>query len=145
LPPSKQSRVSEDEWICRFIVVGEWDEELEQPTPSAFRASDRQLSAFHPKSVEQLGSKLRDLCIERLDGAGEAHLQVEICIELGRCISNEFRPNVYWRPDKVAKPWERWKAAHTQIESQGGNSNFPQSYRSLLAENATCLRPPDDL
>ena len=144
MPPSKEFRVPQDEWICRFIVKGEWDDVLEQPTPGAFKASDRELSVFHPDKVEQLGSRLSELCFDGLDGAGEAYLQVETCIRLGQCISNEFRPEVYWRPDKVHKEWERWKAAHAQIESPGGKSSFPKSYRSLLAENATCLRLPDD-
>ena len=68
-------QVSEEEWICRFIIPGDWDEELQQPT-RAFRASDRQLSTFHPMTVEEAGSYLQDLCIEYLAGAGEAHLQV---------------------------------------------------------------------
>ena len=140
MPPSE---VSKKEWICRIIPQGKWDEELKQPTPRAFKASNRQLSVFHPKRVEEGGFTLRDLCLDRLSGAGEAHLQVETCIELGQGISGEFNPRVYWRPNKVAKQWERWKDAHAQIESPGGNAGFPTSYRSLLAENATCLRPPD--
>ena len=142
MPPLEVSR---EEWICRFIPPGKWDDELQQPTPRAFRASDRQLSGFHPKRVEEAGFTLRDLCIEQLSGAGEAHLQVKSCIVLGQGISDEFNPKVYWRPDKVAKPWERWKDAHAQIESHSGNTGFPTSYRSLLAENTTCLRPPGEL
>ena len=142
MPPSEVSR---EEWICRFITPGKWDEELHQPTPRAFHASERQLSVFHTKSVEEAGFALRDLCIDRLSGAGEAQLQVKTCIELGQDISDEFSPNVYWRPDKVAEAWERWNEAHGQIESEGGNAAFPTSYRSLLAENAICLRPPDGL
>ena len=142
MPPSIVSR---EEWICRFITPGKWDYELQQPTPRAFRASDRQLSVFHPKRVEEAGFSLRDLCIEQLREAGEAYLQVKICIELGQGLSDEFNPKVRWRPDKVAKSWEPWKDAHAQIESQSGNAGFPTSYRSLLAENAICLRPPDEL
>lgn len=140
MPPSK---VSEEEWICRFITPDKWDDELQQPTPRAFRASDHELSVFHPKKVEEAGYSLRDLCIEQLSGAGEAHLQVEACVNLDPPISAEFNPKVYWRPDKVADPWKLWQEAHAQIESRGGNSGFPPSYRSLLAENATCLRAPD--
>lgn len=139
----KPLEVSDEEWICRFIVPGEWDDELQQPTPRAFRASARELSTFHPEKVAQLGYRLRQLCIKQLDGAGEAHLQVKTCIELGKDISREFSPKVYWRPEKVAEAWLRWQDAHVQIESEGGNGGFPTSYRSLLAENATCLRPPD--
>lgn len=142
MPPSE---VSKEEWICRFVPVDKWDDELKQPTPQAFKASDRQLSLFHPGRVEEAGDTLRDLCFEQLSGAGEAHIQVKRCIELGKDISTVFNPRVYWRPDKVTKPWKRWKDAHVQIESRGGNAGFPQSYRSLLAENATCLRPPDQL
>ena len=140
MPPLE---VSKEGWICRFIALGQWDDKFQQPIPSAFRASDHQLSAFHTKRVEEAGVTLRDLCIEQLSGAGEAHLQVETCIELGQGISAAFHPKVYWRPEKVAEPWERWKDAHVQIESQGGDAGFPTSYRSLLAENATCIRPPD--
>ena len=140
MPPSK---VSEEEWICRFISQGKWDEELQQPTPRAFRASDRELSVFNPKRVEQIGGTIRDLCIEQLGGAGEAYLQVQTCIDLGKGISAPFNPKVYWRPDKVADPWKLWQEAHAQIESQGGNGGIPPSYRSLLAENVTCLRAPD--
>ena len=140
MPPSE---VSSEEWLCRFISLGKWDDDLQQPTPQAFRASRRHLSMFHPKRVEDSGSDLRDLCIGRLIGAGEAHLQVETCIRLGAGISPEFSPMVYWRPDKVGEDWVIWKDSHAQIESPGGNAGFPTSYRSLLAENATCLRPPD--
>ena len=140
MPPSE---VSSEEWTCRFIAPGKWDDELQQPTPQAFRASDRHLSMFHPKRVEDVGSDLRDLCIGSLIGAGEAHLQVETCIRLGAGISQVFKPMVYWRPDTVAEDWLLWKDAHAQIESPGGKPGFPTSYRSLLAENATCLRPPD--
>lgn len=135
--------MSRDNWICRFITPDKWDDELQQPTPHAFRASNRNLSVFHPKTVEDAGSELRDLCIGILIGAGEAHLQVETCISLGAAISDKFNPLVYWRPDKVGEDWVRWRDAHAQIESLGGNAGFPRSYRSLLAENATCLRPPD--
>lgn len=141
MPPSQ---VSEEEWICRFIRPGEWDEDLQQPTPRTFRASNRQLSVFHPERVKELGSALNDLCLGQLADAGEAHLQVGACIELGQGISNEFDPKVYWRPDKVHEEWERWKDAHAQVESPGGNAGFPTSYRSLLAENATCVRPADE-
>lgn len=141
MPPSEVSR---EDWICRFITPCKWDDELQQPTPRTFRASDRQLSMFRPIRVEEAGYALRDLCIERLSGAGEAHLQVETCIELGQGISDEFNPLVYWQPDKVGESWERWKDAHAQIESQGGKAGFPTLYRSLLAENASRLRPPDE-
>ncbi len=136
------SEVSKEDWICRFITVDNWDHELQQPTPRAFRASDRQLSVFHTKRVEETGDTLQDLCIEQLIGAGEAHLKVSDCIELGQGISDQFDPQVYWRPEKTREPWERWKEAHAQIESSGGNAGFPTSYRSLLAENATRLGPP---
>lgn len=111
----------------------------------AFKASDRQLSTFHPQRVEEAGYMLRDLRVGRLGGAGEAHLEVETCIRLGQGISDEFNPKVYWRPDNAGEAWESWRDAHAQIESMGGNSGFPTSYRSLLAENATCLRPPDNV
>ena len=136
--------MSNEEWVCRFIPPDEWDEEKQQPMPRAFRASDRELSIFHRNKVEELGSRLRELCFDRLKGAGEAYIQVKKCVELGVDISDEFSPEVYWRPDKVKEPWSRWREAHTQIESQGGNGGFPPSYRSLLAENAVCLRIPDD-
>ena len=142
MPPLEVSR---EAWICRFIPLGEWDDELERPTPSAFKASDRQLSAFHTDTVRQGGSTLRDLCIEGFTGAGEAYLQVETCIGLGQGISSVFHPKVYWRPEKTAPPWASWNDAHVQVESPGGHAGFPTSYRSLLAENAACLRAPDPL
>jgi hypothetical protein len=137
------SEVSEEEWICRFIEQGEWDDNLKQPTPGAFRASGRELSSFHVKTVQSLGSELKDLCIDRLESAGEACLQVKACIELCKGISPVFDPKVYWRPEKVAPAWQRWKEAHVQIESERGNASFPMTYRSLLAENASHLRPPN--
>ncbi len=140
MPPSEVSR---EDWICRFITPGKWDDDLQQPTPQAFMASDRHLSVFHPNRVIDAGDTLQNLCIAQLSGAGEAHLQVETCIRLGQGISDEFNPKVHWRPDKVGAEWEQWKDAHAHIESSAGNSVFPTSYRSLLAENATCLRPPD--
>ena len=137
--------MSDEEWLCRFLILddGDWDEEKNEPTPSAFKASRRELSLYHPQKVDELGSSLRDLCFDRLEGAGEAHLQVKTCIELGQCITTPFNPQVYWRPGKVSEPWERWKDAHVQIESPKGNPKFTFKYRSLLAANATCLRPPD--
>ena len=107
------------------------------------RPVDVSCPLYHPQKVDELGSSLRDLCFDRLEGAGEAHLQVKTCIELGQCITMPFNPQVYWRPDKVSEPWERWKDAHVQIESPKGNPKFTFKYRSLLAANATCLRPPD--
>ena len=112
--------------------------------PGAFRASDRQLSVFHPETVSGLGSSLRDLCFDTLEGAGEAHLQVGKFIELGQGISDQFNPQVYFRPDKVGEAWLGWKDAHAQVESQEGRATFPRSYRALLSDNATCLRPPDE-
>ena len=137
------SEVSNEEWICRFIPSDEWDEEKQQPTPRTFRASNRELSVFHRNKVEETGSLLRDLCVDGLSGAGEAYIQTKQSIELGQDISDGFSPKVYWRPDKVKKLWLKWQAAHAHIESQGGNGGFPASYRSLLAENVVCLRPPD--
>ena len=142
MPPSK---VSDGEWLCRFLTSGDWDEDKQQPTSRAFKASHRELSFYHPKKVEELGSSLRDLCIDRLEGAGEAHLQVKTCIDLGQGVSPVFDPQVYWRPDKVRQPWKRWKDAHAQVQSEKGDANFPLTYRSLLADNATCLRPPDEI
>ncbi len=132
------SEVSRDNRICRFITADNWDDVLQQPTPRAFRASDRQLSVFHVQRVQETGDSLQDLCIEQLSGAGEAHLSVSDCIELGQGISDRFDPRVYWRPEKTSELWERWKDIHSQIESSGGNAGFPVSYRSILAETATC-------
>ena len=139
------SEVPKGDWICHFFASEEWNDALMQPFPSAFRASDRELSVFHCKKVEEMGHKLSDLCIERLCGFGEAHLTARMCIDFGSKISDQFKPNVYWRPEKVSKPWERWKDAHAQIESPGGNASFPQRYRVLLAQNADCPRLPDDV
>ena len=140
------SEVSEDEWICRFIEQDKWDENLKQPTPSAFRASNRELSLFHPGRVAQLGDNIRDLCFSRLEGAGEAYLQVTTCIQLSKGVKSPvFDPKVYWRPEKVHTAWRRWADAHVQIESEHGDQKFPMRYRSLLAENARILRPPDPL
>ena len=88
---------------------------------------------------------MKDLCVDGLNGAGEAYLQVKTCIELGGDISDEFKPKVFWRPDKITKAWKQWRDAHAQIESEGGNTGFPASYRALLAERATCLRSPDGI
>ena len=88
---------------------------------------------------------MKDLCVDGLNGAGEAYLQVKTCTELGEDISDEFKPKVFWRPDKITKAWEQWRDAHAQIESEGGNTGFPASYRALLAERATCLRSPDGI
>lgn len=141
MPPSE---VSEDEWLCRFIEKGYWDEDKQRLIPGAFRASDRQLSLYHSETIVGLGSSLRDLCFDRLKGAGEAHLQVGKCIELSQGISDEFGTQVFWRPEKVAEAWLQWKDAHAQIESLEGNTGFPRSYRALLADNATCIRLPDE-
>ena len=137
--------MSDEEWVCRFLVSedGDWDDEKNEPTPSAFKASRRELSLFHPEKIAGLGSSLRDLCFDRLEGAGEAHLQVKTFIELGQYITTPFDPQMYWRPDKVSEPWEHWKDAHVQLESTKGSPKFTFKYRSLLAAKATCLRPPD--
>ena len=141
MPPSE---VSEDEWLCRFIEKGYWDEDKQRAMPGAFSASDRQLSLYHPETVVGLSSSLRDLCFDRLEGAGEAHLQAKTYIKFGQGISPVFDPQVFWRPKKVAEAWLQWKDAHAQVESQEGKDTFPRSYRALLADNATCLRPLDD-
>ena len=135
-------RVPDEDWICRFVPPEEWDDDLQEPSPSAFRASDRQLSVFHRKRVEDSGDTLQDLCIEQLNGFGEAHLTVAACIELGSGISDRFNPKVYWRPYHVQEAWVRWREAHAQIESSGGDGGFPRSYRVLLARNAVCPRVP---
>lgn len=140
MPPSE---VPEDDWICRFVAPDEWDDELKEPTPAAFRASNRQLSVFHRQRVEDAGHTLRDLCIGQLSSLGEAHLRVAVCIELGRGISDQFDPKMYWRPDHVHETWERWKDSHAQIESSGGDRSFPRTYRVLLARNATCPHLPE--
>ena len=123
--------------------MGEWDEDKRMPTPRAFRASDRQLSVFHVNRVRNAGNDLRDLCIDSLAGAGEAHLLVESCLVLAQGISPQFAPRVYWRPELVGDPWKHWADAHAQIESERGHADFPTSYRALLAENAVCPRPPE--
>lgn len=138
-----QLEVPEEDWICRFVAPEEWDDELREPSPSAFRASDRQLSVFHRQRVEDSGDTLQDLCIQQLSGFGEAHLTVAACIELGQGISQQFDPKVYWRPDYVQEEWARWKEAHAQVESSGGDRGFPRSYRVLLARNALCPRFPE--
>ena len=140
-----QSQISDEEVICRFVTLEDWDEERQEPSPNAFNASEREMSAYHPGKVEELGDTLRDLCFERFEGAGEAHLQVGKCIELGQDISDQFNPNVYWRPDKVTDPWEHWRDAHAQIESEGGNKKFPLTYRTRLVRNSMCVRPPDGI
>ena len=139
------SEVPGHDWICHFISPDEWDDTLQEAIPKAFLASDRQLSVFHRCRVESMGDKLSDLCIESLAGFGEAHLRVDKCITLGQNISDVFSPRVYWRPDKVSEPWRRWKEAHAQIESLGGKASFPQTYRVLLARNATYPRLPDGI
>ena len=135
--------VPDEDWICRFVAPEEWNDELQEPSPSAFRASDRQLSVFHRQMVEDSGDTLQDLCIQQLSGSGEAHLIVAACIELGQGISQQFDPKVYWRPDYVQEEWARWKEAHAQVESSGGDRGFPRSYRVLLTRNALCLRFPE--
>ena len=138
--------VPDCDWICRFIAPNEWNDELQEPIPTAFLASDRQLSVFHHRqSVESIGDTLRNLCIESLSGYGEAHLQVSMCISLGQGISDQFNSRVFWQPDKVLKPWEKWRDAHAQIESLAGNTSFPRRYRVLLARNAVCPRFPDSV
>ena len=139
------SEVFKEDWICRFITADNWLDELKQPSPSAFRASSRQLSVFSPGKVEETGSALEDLCIEGLKGAGQAHLQVSTCIDSGQGISEQSDPQIFWRPDKVAELWETWKDAHAQIESSGGDAGFPLTYRSLLAEKAICTKHPQSL
>ena len=134
--------VPDEDWICRFVAPEEWDDVLQEPSPSAFRASDRQLSVFHRQRVEDSGDALQDLCVQQLSGFGEAHLTAATCIELGQGISDQFAPKVYWRPDHVQEAWSRWKEAHAQVESSGGDRGFPRSYRVLLARNALCPRFP---
>lgn len=138
-----QLEVPEEDWICRFVAPEESNDELQEPSPSAFRASDRQLSLFHRQRVEDSGGTLQDLFIQQLSGFGEAHLTVAACIELGQGISQQFDPKVYWRPDHVQEEWARWKEAHAQVESSGGDRGFPRSYRVLLARNALCPRFPE--
>ena len=135
------SEVSKTDWVCRFIPKDQWDEEKQEPMPSVFKASKRQLSVFHSKSIKDADDNLRSLCFGRFEEAGEAHFPVMRYIELAKGLSPVFDPNVYWRPEQVEPEWEQWAYAHVHVESTKGNSDFPTSYRSLLAQNAVCMRP----
>lgn len=131
-----------DDWLCRFVRPGEWDNNY-RPLPVAFKASgDRQLSLFHIERVRSKRSDLEDLCIGSLVGAGQAHVTRRICVDAGLGISPQFEPEVYWRPDKVKQDWEPWSDAHAQVESDGGDGNFPITYRLRMAERATPVKPP---
>ena len=134
--------VPSGDWLCRFVRYNDWNFEESRPWPTAFRASDRQLSVFHVERVEQCGCALQDLCINSLAGAGEAHLRAEDYITAGRDISPQFNPKVYWRPESVGADWGAWRDAHAQVESEHGNAKFPQTYRVALALSATPVRPP---
>ena len=135
------SEVSKTDSVCRFIPKDEWDEDRDEPMPSVFKASNRQLSVFHQTKITDAGDSLRDLCFGRLDGAGEAHFQVAKYLELAQGISPKFEPNVCWRPDAVEKEWSQWDYAHAHVEATGGDKDFPRTYRCLLAQNADCLPP----
>ena len=98
---------------------------------------------WHIESVEHTGCVLEDLCVFGLMGAGEAHLQVNDCVEAAEeTDSPVFKPEVYWRPEGAGDEWARWRSAHVQVESQQGNASFPQTYRVALALRATAVRPP---
>ena len=135
--------VPNEDWVCRFVRYDDWNFEKDRPAHSAFRASDGQLSVFHVEQVRQGGYSLQDLCINRLAGAGEAHLLVEQYIDTAKNGNSPvFDPRVYWRPMQVATEWTEWANAHAQVESERGDKNFPQTYRVALTLLASQLRPP---
>lgn len=137
----ESSEVALDDWLCRFVRPGEWDDN-NRPLPVAFKASDHELSLFHIERVRSKHSDLEGLCIGSLAGAGQAHVTRRICVDAALDISPQFKPEVYWRPDKVGQDWEPWSDAHVQVESDGGNDSFPITYRLRLSERATPVKPP---
>lgn len=135
--------VPTEDWVCRFVDEGDWNYLEGRPLHSAFRASNHQLSMWHNERVERTGCVLEDLCIAGLTGVGEAHLQVKDCVEAAEDTDSPvFKPEVYWRPEGAGPEWVQWGNAHIQVESQQGNSSFPQTYRVALALRATPVRPP---
>ena len=138
--------VPDEDWLCRFIRPGEWDFEENKPLPIAFRASRHQLSVFHVQRVLDSGSSLSDLCIDGLNGAGEAHIQPKTAKEAANEDNLEgFDPKVHWRPKHVELAWEEWADAHAHIESDSGHRNFPNTYKLKLSELATPIRRPAEL
>lgn len=138
--------VPREDILCRFIDPNKWESDVDPPRPAAsvFNASNRKLSTWHQDHVVAEGSKLKDLCFCSLEGFGEALLSVEVLLQAAQDSGSPvFNPTAEWRPDEVEAAWTRWRDAHVNIESQGGNRNFPKGYRLSLAERCQVSRTPD--
>ena len=143
--------VPDEDWLCRFVEQDRWNSQAKEPFPTAFSASDRKLSVFHVQRVVESGSALEHLCIERLDGAGQAQLRAADFVEAVAEVdvpANQttpvFNPSVVWRPEEIQRAWLQWAEAHAHVESEQGNSNFPFTYRVALVKRSRFLRPPRD-
>jgi hypothetical protein len=135
--------VPPEDTLCRFIGPGYWSVVDNRPAASAFKASNRKLSTWHKDRVAQNGSSLEDLCLDYLEGFGEALLKTLDFLQAAEeTKSPVFKPVAVWRPEEVEEPWSRWRGCHVNIESQAGDANFPVSYRVLLAKKSEVSRRP---
>ena len=136
--------------LCRFIDPKYWSQDDERPTAHAFSASKEQgsntktLSLWHKDRIVDMGSELKDLCIDSLTGFGEALItSEEILAASEECRSTVFQPRSVWRPLGAGIPWLAWKDAHVHIESERPSSDFPDDFRLFLAERCVVTRLPD--
>jgi hypothetical protein len=135
--------VPSEDTLCRFIDPACWFPDENRPTASAFRASDRKLSTWHKDRVAQNGSALENLCLDYLEGFGEALLKTLDFLQAAEeTKSPVFKPIAVWRPEEVKEPWSRWRDCHVNIESPAGPRGFPLDYRLLLAKKCEVSRRP---
>lgn len=145
--------------VCRFIKPKHWNDVLEEPSPFAFESSGnkrpggkggelrnmQELSIYHMGDVLALGSELRDLCIDALEGYGEAHLEAGVFVEAAKAAkSTALDPAVVYRPEFADEAWRRWASAHAHVESPGPAKGFPDDYRIELVQRIATSRPPDE-
>lgn len=142
--------VPQADLLCYFIRPGEgrWNARENRPHQSAFRARAHQLSVWHLTRLSGLNATPTDLCFGSLEGSGQAHHTAgdykAFAAEIAECVDEGFSVAVEWRDgDNYANPeWHRWKEAHAQAESKGGEPNFPLKYRVLLALRCRAVIPP---
>lgn len=145
--------------VCRFIKPKHWNDVLKELSPFAFTSSRNkrptgkageienrnELSINHVGEVQALGSKLRDLCIDALEGYGEAHLEAGDFVTAAETSDSKvLAPVVVYRPELAGSAWRQWASAHAHVESSRPASGFPEDYLVALVQRVRFTRPPDE-
>ena len=131
--------------VCRFVRVQDWNFREGRPKTGAFKGAD--LSVWRVGKLRDNAVEPRALCIDTLDGAGEAHHMADDYLGYAQQASTEelsFTVQVKSRTGEkhVWEAWRQWGYAHAEVEASIDHRDIPLKFRELLALNAREVREP---